>query len=70
MAYLKMQVKSQFTNLQLELLKVSRQVSDDDVIAIRNLFVNYFAEKAMNLADEAWDKNCWTEEDTMKLSIQ
>lgn len=63
------QVQPQFTNLQLELLKVfSRQVSDDDVKAIRKMLVNYFAEKAMNLADQAWDKNGWTEKDTMKLS--
>lgn len=64
------QVQSQFTNLQLELLKVfSRQVSDDDVKSIRKMLVNYFSEKAMNLADQAWDKNGWTENDTMKLSI-
>lgn len=64
-----MQIQPQFTNLQLELLKVfSRQVSDDDVKAIRKMLVNYFAEKAMNLADEAWDKNGWTEKDTMRLS--
>jgi hypothetical protein len=64
-----MQIQPQFTNLQLELLKVfSRQVSDDDVKAIRKMLVNYFAEKAMNLADEAWDKNGWMESDTMRLS--
>jgi hypothetical protein len=63
------QVQPQFTNLQLELLKVfSRQVPDDDVKAIRKMLVNYFAEKAMNLADQAWDKNGWTEKDTIKLS--
>lgn len=63
------QVQSQFTNLQLELLKVfSRQVSDDDVKAIRKMLVNYFSEKAINLADQTWDKNGWTKEDTMKLS--
>ena len=33
------------------------------------MLVNYFAEKAMNLADQAWDKNGWTEKDTMKFSI-
>ena len=66
-----MQAQTQFTNLQLELLKVfSRQVSDDDVKAIRKMLVNYFAEKAMNLADQAWEKNGWTEKDTMKLSVQ
>ena len=41
-----MQAQTQFTNLQLELLKVfSRQVSDDDVKAIRKMLVNYLAEK-------------------------
>ena len=66
-----MQAQTQFTNLQLELLKVfSRQVSDDDVKAIRKMLVNYFAEKAINLADQAWEKNGWTEKDTMKLSVQ
>ena len=64
------QVQPQFTNLQLELLKVfSRQVSDDDVKAIRKMLLNYFSEKAINLADQTWDKNGWTESDTMKLSI-
>ena len=64
-----MQAQTQFTNLQLELLKVfSRQVSDDDVKAIRKMLVDYFSEKAMNLADQAWEKNGWSEKDTMKLS--
>ena len=64
-----MQIQTQFTNLQLELLKVfSRQVSDDDVKAIRKMLVDYFSEKAMNLADQAWEKNGWSEKDTMKLS--
>lgn len=63
------QAQPQFTNLQLELLKVfSRQVSDDDVKVIRKMLVNYSAEKAMTLADQAWDKNGWTESETMKLS--
>ena len=52
-----MPIQTQFINLQLELLKVfSRQVSDD-VKAIRKMLVNYFSEKAMNLADKAWEKN-------------
>jgi hypothetical protein len=40
------------TNLQLELLKTfARQISEDDVNAIRKMLSQYFAEKAMNLAD-------------------
>jgi len=57
------------TNLQLELLRVfAREVSDNDVRAIRKLLTDYFSEKAMNLADEAWDKNGWTAEDTERLA--
>lgn len=57
------------TNLQLELLRVfAREVSDNDVRAIRKLLTDYFSEKAMNLADEAWDKNGWTAEDTEQLA--
>ena len=63
-----MQAQYSLTNLQLELLKVfARQVSDDDVKAIKKMLANYFAEKAMNLADQAWDKNNWTAQDADKL---
>lgn len=59
------------SNLQLELLKVySRQISDEDVKAIQKLLADYFAQKAMNLADEIWDKNQWTNHDTQRLSSE
>ena len=56
------------SNLQLELLNVfSRPLSDDDLLAIRKFLATYFAEKAMKLADEAWDKNQWTDEDATRV---
>lgn len=59
------------TNLQLELLKTfTRQVSDEDVLAIRKMLAQYFAQKAMNLADDVWDKNSWTASDTQQLSSE
>jgi hypothetical protein len=59
------------SNLQLELLKTfTRQVSDEDVLAIRKMLAQYFAQKAMNLADEVWDKNNWTAKDTQQLSSE
>lgn len=59
------------TNLQLELLKTfTRQVSDEDVLAIRKMLAQYFAQKAINLADEVWDKNNWTAADTQQLSSE
>jgi len=61
--------KSQpLTNLQLELLKVfARQVSDQDLLEIRKLIARYFAQKAMDLADQVWEDNKWTEEDEQKF---
>lgn len=60
-----MVAQQSLTNLQLELLKVfSRPVSDDEVKSIQKMLSNYFAEKAMDLADNAWDKNGWTANDS------
>ena len=57
------------SNLQLELLRTyTRQISDDDVLAIRKLPADYFAQKAMDLADAVWDENNWTSADTNQLS--
>jgi len=57
------------SNLQLELLRTfTHQVSDEDVMAIRKMLSDYFAKKAMDLADDVWDKNNWTSLDTEKLA--
>lgn len=59
------------TNLQLELLRVySRQISYEDIGAIRKLLADYFAQKAMNIADSIWDKNQWTSQDTIRLASE
>lgn len=51
------------TNLQLELLKVfSFELSDEQMLEIRSLLANYFAEKATEEADRLWDEQGWTEE--------
>lgn len=59
---------SSLSNLQRQLLKLfAQEVSERDLIAIQQLIANYFAEKAMDLADESWDKKGWTDEDAEKL---
>lgn len=59
------------SNIQLELLKAySRQVSDEDLGAIRKLLADYFAKKAMDLADKAWDENQWKSHDTQRLTSE
>ena len=57
------------TNLQLELLKLFAQnVGDEDLIAIHRLIAHYFAEKAMDLADQAWEEKGWTDEDAARMA--
>lgn len=61
-------LQTPLTNLQLELLKVfSRPVSEEDLLQIRQMLAKFFAEKAMNLADQAWEAQGWTAEDTERL---
>lgn len=51
-------VSHQFSNVQLELLKLyTRNVTDEDLLAIKDLLAQYFAKKATQLANLAWDEN-------------
>lgn len=48
--------QAQFSNTQLELLKVfSHQVSDDDLNDLRLLLAQFFADKAIAAADKVVD---------------
>lgn len=61
-------VKQPLTNLQLELLRVfSREVSEKELLEIRQLLAQYFAEKAMDLADKTWEEKGYTEYDEDRL---
>ena len=54
------------TNLQLELVKLfSYKVAENQVLEIKQLLSNYFADKATEEMDRLWDENNWSEE-TMK----
>lgn len=54
------------TNLQLELVKLfSYKIAENQVLEIKQLLSNYFADKATEEMDRLWDENNWSEE-TMK----
>ena len=54
------------TNLQLELVKLfSYKIAESQVLEIKQLLSNYFADKATEEMDRLWEENNWTEE-TMK----
>jgi len=53
---------------QLEILKLfSRELDEEDLREIKGLIVKYLAQKVSRLADEAWEKNNWTDEDMERL---
>lgn len=52
------------TRLQLDLLKVfDQEMNETDILAIKQLLVQYFANKAIGLADDVWIKNNRAEDD-------
>ncbi len=62
-------IKQPLTNLQLELLKLfARDLPEEELLNIRHILIQYFAKKSMDLADEAWEKEGWTNEDEEKFS--
>ena len=55
--------KQNFTNVQKELLKLyAREVSEKELLEIRQLLANYFAKTAIVNADKVWDKNEYDED--------
>lgn len=49
--------------LQLELLEMfsRHQVSTEDVIAIKKMLTDFFAQKAMDEADKLWEQRQYTQ---------
>jgi len=61
-------IKQPLTELQLELLKLfARDVEERDLIEIKKLLIQYFANKAMDTADKVWEQNKWTEKDEVRF---
>lgn len=61
-------LKTPFSNLQLELLKLyAHQVSDSDLANIKELIGQYFAKRLTQLADDAWERNNWSDEDMERI---
>ncbi|GAB3717097.1 hypothetical protein GCM10027592_58960 [Spirosoma flavus] len=58
-----MVTSGKLSNLQQELLKLyAQQVSDTDLENIRVLIGQYFANRLTDLADNAWQKQGWSQQ--------
>ena len=61
-------IKQPFTNVQLELLKVfSRNLSDEDLLDLKDVLAAFFAERLVNRANKVWDENGWTNDDVNQM---
>ena len=53
---------------QLEILKLfSREMEEEDMIAIKRLIVRNLGEKITRMADKVWEEKGWTDEDMERL---
>lgn len=58
-----MSAAKKLTNLQLEILEVFKyDLSEEQIKEIRNLLVEYFAEKVTSGIDKLFEENNWGEE--------
>jgi len=56
-------MRSQLSNLQLELLKLySTNLNQDDIIQVKRILARYFAQKAIREADKIWDEKGLSDE--------
>lgn len=57
-----------FSNLRLELLRLySRDISDEELLKVKELLADFFAQRAIAGADAWWDANNWTEADVQRM---
>lgn len=58
-----MRAPQKLTNLQLDLLNVfSHPLSEAQLLEVKDLLANYFAEKATQEMDRLWDEKGWSDE--------
>ncbi len=56
-------LKQPFSNVQLELLKTfSHQLSESDLIELKKVLANFFAQKLIQQADKVWEEKNWDDQ--------
>lgn len=65
-----MRPPSPLNNVQIELLKYfPYTTSEEELVALRRVLAQFFAQRAMNEMDRLWTENNWTN-DTMDIWLQ
>ena len=56
-------IKQPFSNVQLELLKIfAHQLPENDLLELKKLLADFFAQKLIQQADKVWEEKNWTNE--------
>lgn len=60
-------VQQPFSNLQLELLSLyARNISDDELLQIRDMLARFFADRATQHANEVWKEKGFDAKELLK----
>ena len=61
-------LRSPLTGPQLDLLKMfSHKVDDTDWVVIKRMIASYFAQKAIEGADQVWEEQAWDDQKVNEL---
>lgn len=61
-------IQQPFTNVQLELLKTfAHDLSEEELLELRELLAKFFARKAIEAANKTWDEKGWDHEKVDRL---
>lgn len=61
-------VKQPLSNTQLEILKAfSHNLNEEELKDFRNTIAHFFAERAIQTADQVWDEKGWTDKDVDRM---
>jgi len=57
-----------FSNVQMELLKVfSYNLENSELLELKKVIANYFAQRAIKAANKVWDEKGWTDDDVDRM---
>jgi hypothetical protein len=57
-----------FSNVQIELLKVfSYNLENSELLELKEVIANYFAQRAIKAANKVWDEKGWTDDDVDRM---
>ncbi len=61
-------IQQPLTNVQLELLKAfAHDLSDKELLKLRELLATFFAQKVVDAANRAWDEKGWDNKEVDRL---